>query len=140
MKYEIEKVGEPGRLYIEEEDLLREREGWSGNEEVRGVTPRLVGMLRRALDDAGYGHVRIVASGGFDARKIRHFEELGVPVDVYGVGSALVHGAGFDHTADIVRVDGRDLAKVGRRYNASERLHTVDWRALVPESDWARSS
>src|SRR5204863_8569278 len=121
-------------------DLLREREGGSGNEDVRGVTPRLVGLLRRALDDAGYGHVRIVASGGFDAKKIRHFEELGVPVDVYGVGSALVHGAGFDHTADIVRVDGRDLAKVGRRYTASERLHPVDWHSLVPESGWVSSS
>src|SRR5205807_6529314 len=46
-------------------DLLREREGWAGTEEVRGVSPRLVTLLRRALDDAGYGHVRIVASGGF---------------------------------------------------------------------------
>jgi nicotinate phosphoribosyltransferase len=84
--------------------------------------------------------VRIVASGGFDAAKIRRFEELGVPVDVYGVGSALVHGTGFDHTADIVRVNGRDLAKTGRRYIASERLHVVDWRALVSESTWASSS
>ena len=121
-------------------DLLRDREGFAGSDEVRGVTPRLVTTLRRALDDAGYGHVRIVASGGFDAKKISRFEALGVPVDVYGVGSALVHGASFDHTADIVRVNGRDLAKVGRGYDASERLHAVDWRALVPESDWARSS
>ena len=121
-------------------DLLRDREGVAGTEEVRGVTPRLITLLRRALDDAGYGHVRIVASGGFDAKKIRRFEELAVPVDVYGVGSALVHGAGFDHTADIVRVNGRDLAKVGRRYDASDRLHDVDWRALVPESDWVSSS
>jgi len=107
---------------------------------VTGVTPRLVFMLRRALDDAGYGHVRIVASGGFDAEKIRRFEELGVPVDVYGVGSALVSGTGFDHTADIVRVNGKPLAKTGRRFIASERLHKVDWRTLVTEADWARSS
>ncbi|TMB97126.1 MAG: quinolinate phosphoribosyl transferase [Chloroflexi bacterium] len=107
---------------------------------VRGVTPRLVFLLRRALDDAGYGHVRIVASGGFDAAKIRRFEELGVPVDVYGVGSALVSGSGFDHTADIVRVNGKPLAKTGRRYTKSERLHVVDWRALVPDGDWVRSS
>ena len=107
---------------------------------VRGVTPRLVFLLRRALDDAGYGHVRIVASGGFDAPKIRHFEELGVPVDVYGVGSALVSGSGFDQTADIVRVNGKALAKTGRRYVASERLHEVDWRSLVTEADWVRST
>ena len=107
---------------------------------VRGVTPRLIFLLRRALDDAGYAHVRIVASGGFDAAKIRRFEELAVPVDVFGVGSALVNGSGFDHTADIVRVGGRELAKTGRRYIPSARLHSVDWRALVSEAEWARST
>lgn len=105
--------------------------------EVRGVTPRLVELVREALDRAGYRHVKIVASGGFNAAKIRRFEELGVPVDVYGVGSALVHGTTFDHTADIVRVEGRDAAKVGRKFIPSERLHRVDWRTLVEESELA---
>jgi nicotinate phosphoribosyltransferase len=118
---------------------LEQREGVA-NSEPRGVTPRLIELLREALDQSGYRHVRIVASGGFDAEKIRRFEELRVPVDVYGVGSALVHGPGFDHTADIVRVDGRPLAKTGRRYIPSERLHPVDWRSLVGETDWARLS
>jgi nicotinate phosphoribosyltransferase len=116
-----------------------ERSGGSAGEEIRGVTPRLIQILRAALDGAGYGHVRIVASGGFDADKIARFERLGVPVDVYGVGSALVHGSGFDHTADIVRLDGRDLAKVGRGYHDNPRLHDVDWRALVGERAWAQA-
>jgi nicotinate phosphoribosyltransferase len=122
--------------------ILRELEAKAGEakDQLRGVTPRLVQLLREALDENGYRHVRIVASGGFDADKIRRFESAGVPVDVYGVGSALVHGSGFDHTADIVRVDGRPLAKVGRRYTRSDRLHAVDWRVLVGETDWARSS
>jgi nicotinate phosphoribosyltransferase len=121
---------------------LRELEGKEGVAvgELRGVTPRLVELLREALDRNGYRHVRIVASGGFDAEKIRRFEELGVPVDVYGVGSALVHGSGFDHTADIVRLEGRPLAKTGRSYIESDRLHQVDWRSLVGEKDWVRSS
>jgi nicotinate phosphoribosyltransferase len=116
-----------------------ERSGGSAGEEIRGVTPRLIQILRAALDGAGYGHVRIVASGGFDADKIARFERLGVPVDVYGVGSALVHGSGFDHTADIVRLDGRDLAKVGRGYHDNPRLHDVEWRALVGERAWAQA-
>ena len=122
--------------------ILRELEEKDGvaHGDLRGVTPRLVELLRTALDQGGYRHVRIVASGGFDAEKIRRFEELGVPVDVYGVGSALVHGAGFDHTADIVRVDGRELSKTGRGYIASDRLHPVDWPSLVSEPDWARSN
>jgi len=119
---------------------IAENDGQARDGDARGVTPRLIFMLRKALDDAGYGHVRIVASGGFDAKKIRRFEELAVPVDVYGVGSALVSGTGFDHTADIVRVSGKLMAKTGRRYEKSDRLHPVDWRALVSEADWARSS
>lgn len=121
--------------------ILREIEEHGGlaGGEIRGVTPRLVQILRAALDAAGYGHVRIVASGGFDAAKIARFERLGIPVDVYGVGSALVHGSGFDHTADIVRLDGRDMAKVGRGYRANARLHPVDWRALVGERAWAQA-
>ncbi len=122
--------------------VLDEVESMEGvaHEDPRGVTPRLVRLLRDALDRSGYGHVRIVVSGGFDAAKIRHFEELGVPVDVYGVGSALVHGSGFDHTADIVRTLGRDVAKTGRGHVASERLHPVDWRTLVGDAEWARST
>lgn len=122
--------------------VLRELEARAGLAEDRvggGVTPRLIVLLREALDRAGYAHVRIVASGGFDAAKIARFEELGVPVDVYGVGSALVHGEGFDHTADIVRVEGRELAKVGRRYIGSERLERVDWDALAGATETARS-
>ncbi len=116
-----------------------EASGGHSGRDARGVTPRLVELLRVALDSAGYGHVRIVASGGFDADKIRQFERLGVPVDVYGVGSALVHGSGFDHTADIVRLAGRPLAKVGRAYAENPRLHDVDWGALVDERAWASS-
>ena len=121
--------------------VLRELEerGGQADGDARGVTPRLVVLLREALDRAGYAHVRIVASGGFDAKKIARFEEQGVPVDVYGVGSALVHGEGFDHTADIVRLEGRELAKVGRRYTPSERLLRVDWDTLVGAMESAPS-
>jgi len=125
-----------------DKSILREIEAGDGvaGDEVHGVTPRLVRVLRDALDAAGYGHVRIVASGGFDAAKIARFERLGVPVDVYGVGSALVHGSGFDHTADIVRVDGRDVGKVGRVYRDNPRMETVDWRALIGGRAWARAT
>jgi nicotinate phosphoribosyltransferase len=101
--------------------------------ELRGVTPRLVEILRAALDRNGYPHVRIVASGGFDAEKIRRFEAAGVPVDVYGVGAELLHAGGpvYDYTADIVRVEGRPLAKVGRAYVENARLSPVDWASLT---------
>jgi nicotinate phosphoribosyltransferase len=90
-----------------------------------GVTPRLVEKVRSALDEAGYPHVRIVASGGFTAERIREFEAAGVPVDAYGVGSSLIRGDN-DFTADVVCVNGQPCAKVGRRYSPNPRLESVE--------------
>ena len=89
-----------------------------------GVNPQLVHNVRNALDAAGHHHVRIVVSGGFTVEKIREFEALHVPVDAYGVGSSLFQGR-FDFTADIVRLDGRSCAKVGREYRPNSRLELV---------------
>jgi nicotinate phosphoribosyltransferase len=90
-----------------------------------GVNPRLVEKVRSALDEGGYPDVRIVASGGFTAERIREFEAAGVPVDAYGVGSSLIRGDN-DFTADIVVVDGQPCAKVGRRYSPNPRLERVE--------------
>ncbi|HEY3020660.1 MAG TPA: quinolinate phosphoribosyl transferase [Solirubrobacteraceae bacterium] len=92
--------------------------------DLRGVQPALVEKVRAALDDAGHDHVRIVVSGGFTADKIRAFEEQGVPVDAYGVGSSLIRGEN-DFTADVVEVDGRPCAKVGRELWPNPRLERV---------------
>ncbi|HKP89600.1 MAG TPA: hypothetical protein VJT75_06450 [Thermoleophilaceae bacterium] len=90
-----------------------------------GVNTVLVQRVREALDAAGHQHVRIVVSGGFDAAKIRSFEEAGAPVDAYGVGSSLLRGSN-DYTADVVEIDGRPCAKVGRGRRPSDRLDPVD--------------
>ncbi len=90
-----------------------------------GVTPQLVHNVRDALDAAGHQHVRIIVSGGFTVEKIREFEQLGVPVDSYGVGSSLFQGR-FDFTADVVRLDGKPCAKVGRAYRPNARLSIVE--------------
>ena len=90
-----------------------------------GVNPQLVRNVRDALDREGFQQVKIVVSGGFSVEKIRAFEEQGVPVDMYGVGSSLFQGR-YDFTADVVRVDGRDCAKVGRRFLPNPRLERVE--------------
>ncbi len=102
-----------------------------------GVTPRLVFNVRQAMDSAWEGwsmpevrkeaaraycrNVKIVVSGGFNPEKIRRFERLGVPVDIYAVGSSLFNNNGTtvtDFTADVVRVkvhgEWMDMAKIGR--------------------------
>jgi nicotinate phosphoribosyltransferase len=96
-----------------------------GEFDPRGVNPRLVEKTREALDGEGFHHVKIVVSGGFTVERIREFKEMDVPVDSYGVGSALVRGS-FDYTADVVRLGSRSLAKVGRRYHPNPRLTRVE--------------
>ena len=99
--------------------------GEMGDFDPRGVNERLVRKVREALDRDGFEQVKIVASGGFDAERISAFESLGVPVDSYGVGSALIRGEN-DFTADIVMTDGRPSAKVGRGYRENRRLELVE--------------
>lgn len=89
-----------------------------------GVTPELVRRVRAALDANGHRHVKIVASGGFNVDKISRFEDEGVPVDAYGVGSSLIRGSN-DYTADIVQTDGQHSAKVGRWRRDGFRLQEV---------------
>lgn len=113
-----------------------------------GVNPRLVFNVRSALDSAWERWslpgswkeaareycrgVKIVVSGGFNPEKIRRFEKLSVPVDVYGVGSYLFNNNGTtvtDFTADVVRVKvhGKwiDMAKVGRKVGENANLERV---------------
>ncbi|MEO5825374.1 MAG: quinolinate phosphoribosyl transferase [Gemmatimonadales bacterium] len=89
-----------------------------------GVNPQLVHNVRTALDTSGHTGVRIVVSGGFDVAKITAFETMGVPVDAYGVGSSLFQGR-YDFTADVVLVEGKPHAKVGRSWRDNSRLELV---------------
>ncbi len=113
-----------------------------------GVNPRLVFNVRQGLDHAWenwtlpeawreraqeYCHrVKIVVSGGFNPDKIRKFEKLEVPVDIYAVGSYLFsngNGTTTDYTADVVRVkihgEWIDMAKVGRKVGSNENLEKI---------------
>ena len=105
---------------------LVDRSLWDemGDFDPRGVNERLVHKVRDALDADGFEQVKIVASGGFTAEKIHAFEESGVPVDAYGVGSSLIRGSN-DFTADVVMTDGRPTAKVGRWFRPNARLELV---------------
>jgi nicotinate phosphoribosyltransferase len=113
------------RLDTSERLVDRSLLGEMGDFDPTGVNPRLVEKVRDALDAAGHQGVRIVVSGGFNAARIRAFEHAGVPVDAYGVGSSLIRGEN-DFTADVVRVAGRDVAKVGRRHQINARLTRVE--------------
>jgi nicotinate phosphoribosyltransferase len=117
---------------LDTSNTLVDRSLWSqmGTFPPTGVVPQLVRNVRTALDRAGFDFVKIVASGGFDARKIGTFEAEDVPVDAYAVGSAFFAGTGrFDFTADIVALerDGvwTECHKAGRPERPNPRLSPV---------------
>ncbi len=91
-----------------------------------GVTPKLVELTRQTLDTHGYGHVKIIVSGGFNPDRIVEFEKRQVPVDAYGVGSYLMRGVNA-FTADVVLLEGKPCAKVGREYSPNPRLEWVQF-------------
>jgi nicotinate phosphoribosyltransferase len=111
---------------LDTSESLVDRSLWDemGEFDPRGVNERLVRKVREALDAEGFRDVKIVVSGGFTVEKIRSFEESGVPVDAYGVGSSLIRGEN-DYTGDVVVADGVEVAKVGRRSSPNPRLELV---------------
>ena len=90
-----------------------------------GVCKELVWNVRKALDKEGFDYVKIIVSSGFNPERIRTFEAEHVPVDTYAVGSFFFDG-NINFTADVVMVDGKPCAKVGRKYMPNPRLEDVD--------------
>lgn len=96
-----------------------------GTFDPRGVNSELIFALRKALDDEGYQHVKIIVSGGFSESRIREFEKNFVPVDMYGIGSSLLKmNIGF--TGDNVMLNGKPQAKEGRKFRPNPRLEKVE--------------
>ena len=96
-----------------------------GTFDPRGVNAELIFALRKALDDEGFNHVKIVVSGGFSENRILNFEKHNVPVDMYGVGGSLLKlTIGF--TGDNVMLNGKHEAKSGRKFRPNPRLEKVE--------------
>lgn len=91
------------------------------NNEEYGVTPNLIKALRKALDEEGAKNVKIIVSSGFNEKKMKLFEELNTPVDIYGVGGSLLK-INNNFTADAVEINGKQIAKVGRTKGDSSKL------------------
>jgi nicotinate phosphoribosyltransferase len=92
-----------------------------------GVCKELIYGLKKALVQEGLDWVKITVSSGFTAEKIDAWTKEGVPVDMYGVGSYLVINNTVGFTGDLVKLDGVDEAKEGRRDIPSARLEKVSY-------------
>jgi len=77
-----------------------------------GVTPGLVKEMKARLAQAGYGHVKVLVSGGLNPERIALLKEAGA--DAFGVGSYISGAGPIDMTMDIKEVNGRPIAKRGR--------------------------
>lgn len=82
-----------------------------------GVTAAAIFRLREALDEAGFGRVRIVASSGFGAAKCKVMASVNAPIDAIGTGSFLpLDWPETYATSDIIQYDGRVSVKLGREF------------------------
>jgi len=92
-----------------------------------GVCKDLIFALRKALDNEGFNYVKIIVSSSFSAPKIKEWKALGVPVDLYGVGTYFVNNTTCGFTGDLVMLDGKPEAKEGRANYPSTRLQKVKY-------------
>jgi nicotinate phosphoribosyltransferase len=78
----------------------------------RGDFARLLKEIRWELDLRGYRHVKIFVSGGLDEAKLVQLREV---ADGFGVGTHISNAPTVDFALDIVEMDGKPLAKRGKR-------------------------
>ncbi len=92
-----------------------------------GVTVDLVKEVRARLDIAGFRHVEIYVSGGFNPDRIKEFVQANAPVDTFSVGAFISNASPNSFTADIHEVDAEPIAKRGRTPGVTEspRLNRV---------------
>ena len=87
-----------------------------------GVSAASIWHMRRSLDAAGFGEVKIVCSSGFTPAKCRMMAVAEAPIDVIGTGSYLPEIWTETYaTADIVAYDGTPLVKKGREFLLQKR-------------------
>ena len=112
---------------LDTSNTLVDRSLWSqmGRFDPRGVNPKLVRNVRRGARRGRRGPRQDRRLGRLHRRQDRRVRGPGVPVDAYGVGSALIRGEN-DYTADVVRCDGAPVAKVGRSEKPNPRLERVE--------------
>ena len=94
---------------------------FSASENQYGVTPKMIKIVRKNLDENNGKHVQIIISSGLNINRIKQFELESAPVDIYGVGASLLKINHF-FTADAVKLNGVEIAKFGRKYRHNKKL------------------
>jgi len=78
----------------------------------RGNMRSIIEEVRWELDAHGYSGVKIFLSGGVTREEIVAYRDI---VDAFGVGGAIANAPVIDFAMDIVEIEGRAVAKRGKR-------------------------
>lgn len=85
----------------------------------RGDFIKIMEELRWELDLRGHEHVKLFISGGLNEYRILEYRNY---ADAFGVGTAITAAPVIDFSMDIVEVDGRPVAKKGKRSGSKSVL------------------
>jgi len=83
----------------------------------RGDLYRIVEEVRWELSLRGFGHVKIITSGGIDEYEILRLNPV---VDAYGVGTSIANAPVVSFALDITEIEGRPMAKRGKWSGAKD--------------------
>lgn len=73
------------------------------------------------MDNNNFKHVKITSTSDNSLEKIKYFKKHKSPIDYYGIGTALIH-VNLHFTADLVTIDNKKYAKVGRKELNGKKL------------------
>ena len=94
----------------------------------RGDFFRILQEVRWELDLRGFGHVRLIASGGVDQYEILALNPV---ADAYGVGTSIAGAPVLNFALDIMEIEGRPAAKRGKWSGAKDVLRCRACRATI---------
>src|SRR6266849_6067194 len=83
----------------------------------RGDFYRIIEEVRWELGLRGFGHVKILASGGIDEYEILALNPV---VDGYGVGTSIANAPVLNFALDIMEIEGQPAAKRGKWSGAKD--------------------
>ncbi len=81
---------------------------------------KILQEVRWELALRGFEHIKLFVSGGLDEEDIIYLNEA---ADGYGVGTAISNAPVIDYSMDIVEIDGKPIAKKGKKSGRKQVLH-----------------
>jgi nicotinate phosphoribosyltransferase len=85
----------------------------------RGDLYRILEEVRWELNLRGFGHVKLIASGGIDEYEILHLNPV---ADSYGVGTSIANAPVLNFALDIMEIEGQPMSKRGKMSGAKDVL------------------